>query len=464
VPTANYGAGSCRMRATDRLGGPTSGEEPRNPITARAERQTAGMASGPSGVLGQLTGAPADSSVVAAAERRGTLAWWALGVVLASRLFVMVVGYLARSNLHVLRPHAMILAPPSDLYRGPIGFLLNGWANMDGGWYLSIAHHGYAHRYSEAFFPLYPMLVRLLAGASVGYVPAAIALSLVCFVAAAMLLFRLTADALGGRVAFWTVVFLSIAPTSFFFQAVYTESLFLLLSVALFFFAERRQWLAAGLMGLLATLTRSAGVVLVVPLALFYLQACDWQWRRLRAGLLAVLLVPCGLAIYMAYLWRARGDPLLFSQVEKRWHRHYAAPYLTVWQGLRAGVLGMTRLFTHDRLLMPSTYFARFHNVAGLTNAIVLVVVAAVIVLGWRRLGTPYNAYAALALVFVLTNPDTGQPLASLPRYSVVMFPLYMAVAACTQRRPIIRALIVSLCLVGLVILTARFVLFAWVA
>ena len=86
------------------------------------------------------------------------------------------------------------------------------------------------------------------------------------------------------------------------------------------------------------------------------------------------------------------------------------------------------------------------------------------IALGWRRLSSPYNALCALALIFVLANPDTGQPLASLPRYAVVVFPLYMAMAACTQRRPVIRALIVAACLTGLVVLTARFVLFAWVA
>ena len=429
------------------------------------ERQAAGQSDGASGALGELMISSIDESSLTANEgHERSLVWWALAIVLASRLFILVVGYLARSNLHILHPHPMIRPAPSDLYRGPIGVLLNGWANMDGGWYLSIAHHGYAHRYSEAFFPLYPMLVRLFAGTGVGYVPAAIAVSVICFVAAAMLLFRLTTDALGGRVALWTVVFLSIAPTSFFFQAVYTESLFLLLSVALFFFAQRRQWLAAGLMGLLATLTRSAGVVLVVPLTLFYLHSCDWQWRRLRGGLLAVLLVPCGLAIYMAYLWRARGDPLLFSKAERIWHRHYAAPYLTAWQGLRSGFLGLARLVSHDRLFELSTYFARFHNVAGLTNAIVLICVVPVIVLGWRRLSSPYNLYAACALIFVLANPDAGQPLASLPRYAVVVFPLYMAVAACTQRRPVIRALIVAACLAGLVVLTARFVLFAWVA
>jgi hypothetical protein len=95
---------------------------------------------------------------------------------------------------------------------------------------------------------------------------------------------------------------------------------------------------------------------------------------------------------------------------------------------------------------------------------VVLIVAVVLIALGWRRLSAPYNSYAVLAVLFMLCNPAARQPLASLPRYTLVVFPLYMAVAACTQRRPLIRWLVVSVCLVGLAWLTARFVLFAWVA
>lgn len=400
------------------------------------------------------------------AECRRTLVWRALSVAILSRLFIFTIGYLTRSRLPVLHVHEKILASPALLYRGSLGSLFNGWANMDAGWYLSIAQHGYAHRYSEAFFPLYPLLVRLVVGIDiVGYLPGGIALSLACFIAAVMLLYKLTADLLGERLAFWTVTFLSIAPTSFFFQAIYTESLFLLLSVALFFFSQRRRWLLAGLMGLLATLTRSTGVVLAVPLVLFYLQSIDWQWRRIRIGMASVLLVPCGLFLYMAYLWHARDDPLLFAHVESQWHRYLAPPYITVWRGASYGYLGVNKLVTQDRLLHLSTYLWLPNSGIGeLTNLVALVVVVGVMALGWRRLGGAYNAYAVIALAFVLSNPVAGQPLASLPRYALVVFPLFMAVAACTERRPLVRAVLVGLCLVGLAWLTARFVLFAWVA
>ena len=398
-------------------------------------------------------------------ERERTLVWWALGVAVSSRLFIFLIGFLARSTLPIRHPHLTVVAQPSVLYHGAVGRLLDGWTSYDAAWYLNIAQHGYAHPRSEAFFPLYPLLVHLLGSTGMGYTPAGIVISLACFVAAAMLLYRLTADVLGARAALWTVVFLSIAPTSFFFQAIYTESLFLLVSVALCFFAQRRQWLLAGLMGLLATLTRSTGVVLAVPLALFYLQSVDWQWRRIRAGILSALLVPCGLAIYMVYLWNARDNPLVFARIEHTWGRHFALPYVTVWNGLRDGYLGAAHVVAHDGFSHLSVRL--WQNNAGITslmNLVALVIAAALIAFGWRRLAAPYTAYAVLALIFLLSNPAARQPLMSLPRFALVVFPLFMALAACTERRPLIRALVVGVCLVGLAWLTARFVLFVSVA
>jgi hypothetical protein len=400
-----------------------------------------------------------------ARKRERTLVWWALGVAVLSRGFIFVVGFLGRSVLPVRHPHLSVVVPPSMLYHGSLGRLLNGWASYDAAWYLSIARHGYEQAHSQAFFPLYPLVVRLLAGAGIGWVSAGVAISLACFLGATVLLYEVVSEALNARVALWTVVFLSIAPTSFFFQAIYTESLFLMLSVALFFFAQRRRWLVAGLMGLLATTTRSAGILLVVPLALFYLQSVGWQWRRVRAGILSVALVPCGLVVYMAYLWSAYGDPLLFSRDERQWGRYFAPPYVTLWLGVRSGRLGAVHLFAHDGFGHASAIL--WHNnasLADLINLVALLAVVALVALGWRRLGAPYTAYAVFAIIFVLFSPANREPLMSLPRFAVVVFPLCVALAAWTERRPFIRAIVAALCLVGLTWLSARFVLFVWVA
>lgn len=400
-----------------------------------------------------------------ARSRERTLVWRALGVAILSRLFIFAIGFLARTFLPVRHPHLSVVVQPSLLYRGPLGRLLDGWTSYDAGWYLTIARHGYAHAHSQAFFPLYPLLVRLLADLGLGYVPAGIVVSLACFLGAAVLLYELAAQALDAKAALWAVTFLSIAPTSFFFQAIYSESLFLLLSVALFFFAQRRRWLLAGLMGLLATLTRNTGVVLAVPLALFYLQSIGWQWRRVRAGGLSVALVFGGLAAYMAYLWSAYGDSLLFLRNQREWGRSFAAPYVTVARGVRSGYLGSVHLLARDDLAHLSTWLWKNNpSIADLINLVALIAVVTLIAFGWRRLGAPYTVYALLAVIFVLFSPATRQPLMSLPRFALVVFPLAMALAAWTSRRPLVRAVVVGLSLVALAWLSARFALYVWVA
>jgi len=139
--------------------------------------------------------------------------------------------------------------------------------------------------------------------------------------------------------------------------------------------------------------------------------------------------------------------------------------HVTVWNGLRDGYLGAAHVVAHDGFSHLSVRL--WQNNAGITslmNLVALVIAAALIAFGWRRLAAPYTAYAVLALIFLLSNPAARQPLMSLPRFALVVFPLFMALAACTERRPLIRALVVGVCLVGLAWLTARFVLFVSVA
>ena len=126
------------------------------------------------------------------------------------------------------------------------------------------------------------------------------------------------------RGALWSVVFISLFPTALFFQAVYSESLFLLLTLLAFWWARRGAGLSPALAGMLAVLTSSSGLVLLVPLALLW-----WEQRRGARGAPArragsavssapvtrrpagwswawLLLVPAGLGAYMTFLgWRS---------------------------------------------------------------------------------------------------------------------------------------------------------------
>ena len=119
---------------------------------------------------------------------------------------------------------------------------LDMWARWDSGFYLRIATEGYIHTANDlshlAFFPLYPLLLRVISlGAGDWAVVTAIGvlISNVATLTAFYLLYRLTLldeDRATGQRTIWIFAFF---PTSFFLSVVYTEGLFLMLTVAAFY-------------------------------------------------------------------------------------------------------------------------------------------------------------------------------------------------------------------------------------
>ncbi len=67
---------------------------------------------------------------------------------------------------------------------------------------------------------------------------------------------------------------------------------------------------------------------------------------RLRRDLLWLALVPAGLVLYLAYLGLAGGDPLSPFHAQDVWGRHFAGPYVGVWDGLRAAFGGARQLLS----------------------------------------------------------------------------------------------------------------------
>lgn len=325
--------------------------------------------------------------------------------------------------------------------------LVTPLTRKDAGWFVHIAREGYGGSPGRpAFFPLYPVLVRVASVFTLGnYWLAGLAVSLVCYAGAMVLLFRLTAAEANRRVGARAVVLISVFPTAFVFSAVYSESLFLLLTVAAFHFARRRQWVVACVAGCLATLTRSSGIVLIVPLLLIFANEQGWATRRptlSRSGDLRVawlLLVPAGLVAYMVYLWATLGDALRFVEVQRTfWHRYTTWPWVDVWRGARAAVRGIGAI-SSELSLLPSgllpgerleVLFARtllpFGALAFATLCLVLV---------FRRLPLPYGIYCALALLVPLLEPSRLVPLYSYHRFVLVVFPLFMALAIALEKR-----------------------------
>src|SRR6185312_6119530 len=235
---------------------------------------------------------------------------------------------------------------------GWFGNLLVGpSARWDSVWYLRIAEHGYGNAASHAqaaFYPLYPLMMRAVGWVVGSPLLAGILISLACFLVALVLLHRLVALELGARDARATLLDVAFFPTAFFFSAVYSESLFLLLSVGAFLAARRERWAWAGALGGLAALTRNSGVVLLLPLVLLFLYgpradaarvAAGARWwsprYRLTPQLLWLLLVPLGLALYLGWSAIALGDALAPYHAQALWMRHFE-PLGGLFRGARA--------------------------------------------------------------------------------------------------------------------------------
>ncbi len=394
-------------------------------------------------------------------------------VILGSRLLGFLVAYYTMAHLHMRAAAESLTYNRGQLLHGLAGNLLNPWANWDGQWYVLIARTGYRGGADAAFFPLYPMLLRWLAPLTGGkYIIAGVVISLLFFVAAMYLLYRLVEIDYGRRVAGLTVAFASLFPTSFFYQAVYTESAFLFFVVACLFFARRQQWLFAGIAGFFAALTRNTGVLLLLPMALFYFGARAWRpWRiDWRAAWFA--LVPAGLGMWMVFLKLKLGDALAFSHAQVHWDRSFALPWLTVWRGISAGVTGLQDLSSHGVTYYTAPATGAMPVASGLVhrglpNAVAfLTFAAAVIVLALtvRRLKLPYTAYAALTLIVPLFYPTAHQPLYSMSRFVLAVFPVFLGLAILTQRHKVAQIVTLAASTAGLVVLTVVFARFMFIA
>jgi hypothetical protein len=317
-----------------------------------------------------------------------------------------------------------------------LGAAIDVWARWDSDWFLKIAEEGYSWPSSTpAFFPLYPLLVGGLGWVLVGHaVLAGVVVSLAAGAAAFALLYRLTVDRLGNDVARRTVLFLAVAPTSLFFGAVYSESLFLLLTVAAFLAAERGRFWQAGALGGLALLTRPAGIALVPALVVLAWRAPDR--RRAIAG---VAVAPALFALYPLLLAVWIGHPLAFLEAQQVvWERRLSP----------AGPLGGVIAAVQQRELLD------------LGVAVALIVLG---VVAWRRIGAAYGLYTLTSVAIPLTFVSDKVPLWSMQRFAVVVFPAFMALATVVRSR---RSVLVTAAILGawLAVYVVRWALWYWVA
>jgi len=321
-----------------------------------------------------------------------------LSIFIVSRLLILFVGFL--SSLVIIK---------GDWFGKPKS-LLDLFFRWDSGWYLSIVKNGYFYtpgkESSVAFFPLYPMLIKIFSflfgnPKLIGFI-----ISNVALLFAAIYLYKLIKlDFEDSNIASKTIFFMLISPVSFFFSIFYTEGLFIFLAISSFYYARKKQWLIASILGFFLSLTRSLGVLIFVPFVIEYLdinfESFKITFRKIKKDIFYLLLIPCGTLSYMFYLYFKFNDAFAFSHASLAWGRKFTSIFAT----------------------LRNVYFNLFYQI--IFFGAVFIALFLIIYLIYSKIRISYIVYSILLLFFYLSS----NALESIPRYLGVLFPLYLGLS-----------------------------------
>jgi hypothetical protein len=319
----------------------------------------------------------------------------------------------------------------------PLAALGRAWDQWDARHYLYLATHGYATdgdaRNLIAFFPLYPALISAVASVGLPARTAALLISNIAGVVAAILLYEV-ALVDGDRKAAWrAAAFFTVFPTAYFLLVGYTEALFCALAFGSVLAARRQRWLWAGLLGGLAAASRLTGLALLPFLTIEHI-GVRRALRSVWQVIVPPLLIGLGFFSYLLTNLLVLGDPLAFITVQREhWSHSLAAP----WVGFAGAVRGISWRVPWEKLTVGGG------EIAGGIAAY------ATTTMSWLRLRPSDAAYATVVTAMVTFLPFW----LSIPRYLLGMYPLFLLAGRVSNRwlsLPIVALSFVALVVFGL--------------
>ncbi|MBI2315277.1 glycosyltransferase family 39 protein [Candidatus Daviesbacteria bacterium] len=320
-------------------------------------------------------------------------------------LAILTIFYFGFSTL----PHSGLF--PNDF--------LKSLANWDGGHYLGIAD-GYDKAFQFAFFPLYPILINLVSKITGSFLSAGILISFISSLLAINLLYKLIAIEFNKEIAQKAVLALLFFPMSFYFLTVYTESLFLLLTISTFYFARKRQLPLATLTAALVSATRLAGLGVVLGLISYVYLSGGFNRKNWF-----VFFAPLGFILYSYYLYQQTGDPFYFIQAEDYWHRQLVIPGSTIFNSLQ-------------QLVIPG-YIAK--NFKAFLDFILTILGIGLVWKVFKKLSFDFAIFSLVSLLLPLFSPT----LLAVPRYLLTIFPIFIVLAFYKNQYLIFAYLVFSL-------------------
>ncbi len=307
----------------------------------------------------------------------------------------------------------------------------NSWNLWDAPHYIEIAQQGYANHIEDGqylmlvFFPLYPILIKFFTLIIQNYIISALLVSFLAYSFGCVLMYNLVAIDYNKSIAKKSIIFLSVSPFAFFFGGIVTESTFFLIIIATFLAIRKHNYLIAGILGIFASLTRSGGVLMIIPAAIEWIQDVkplslikEKQTKELSKNILKVipiLLIPIGTLIYLLVNYNVTGDPFAFLTYQKE-HWSQGLQFFGKTIKLMSGYA-----FGDDLSLAVSIF------IPGLVSVFIAIIAAAY---GIRRTRLMYIAFL---LFYIMYNSGATWPL-SICRYIMCSFPAYWILAEFTER------------------------------
>lgn len=299
---------------------------------------------------------------------------------------------------------------------------LTSLAQFDGIHYLTIVEKGYVGTgLIQAFFPLYPLLIKMFSLGLINPVWVGMLISLFCFICGSFLLIKLILIDYHKDIAYKTLLLMLLFPTAFFFGAVYNEGFFFFLTVAVFYLSRKHHWWLAGIVGALAAATRFVGVFLVFALVYEYYIYSKENRGKSFFIYTATLLPIVGLFSFMIYLQLTFGDPLLFFHVQNAFGANRESSGLVIPLQVFYRYIKIFFNLQADKHLI----FIVVQEFISALGGIILGVV------GWYKIRRSYILYALPALI----TPMLTGTFSSLPRYILPLFPYFLVLVLTCKRQ-----------------------------
>jgi Mannosyltransferase (PIG-V) len=369
---------------------------------------------------------------------------YSLTVFLAVRLGLLILGLVAVELFPPLKP---VSVPGWRAHPLPDP----GWQNaftsferFDALWFLRIASSGYrTGDGSAAFFPVYPLAIRAVSWVMGGHpFGASLLVSNAAMACGLCVVYALTASEHSIARARRTVLLVALFPTSFFFFAPYSESLFLLFAATTYWAARSRRWAAAGAAGALAALTRNIGIVLAPALVVEAFHQRAEGRGSVLPGLGAAVAVGLGTLAYLAFWWAKVGDWLAPVDQQANWQRTFSWPWATFVDGTRDAF----------------RYLGNANGGYWLIDWLIVLPVVGASVFALFRYRPSYSVYLWGGLLIPLSFVFADRPLMSMPRFVLPLFPAFWALAELTERCRIPEKAVAAVGAAGLGLLVVLFV------